>query len=261
MLAVILAGGKGTRIREYDDCLPKPMLSIAGKPILQRQIECLKSEGFSDFLLVVCYKYRKIADYFGDGRKFGVNINYYIESEPMGTAGALFKTDLPQEFLLINGDLIFDFTLNDMLLFHRKNKALISIFTHPSSHPFDSLAVFTDSKSRVKFVGRNSETCFSSLSNAGIQLINKKALENIKPESFMNFDKDVLEPNIKSGKVFSYFCTEYCSDVGTPERFAVAENDILSGLPERRRNNQKKKAVFLDRDGTIYKSAGYINRT
>ena len=258
MLAVILAGGKGTRIKEYDESLPKPMLSIAGKPILQWQIESLKSEGVYDFLLVVCYKYQKIADFFGDGSEFGVKIKYFIEPEPMGTAGALFKIELPDEFLLINGDLIFDFTLEDMLSFHRQKQALITLFTHPSSHPFDSSAVFVDKNSQVMALEKNKENSFSNLSNAGIQIVNKKAFLSLRQKQFMLFDKDVVRPNIENGSVYSYCCSEYCADVGTPERFQKAEKDLLIGLPEKFRNHQKRKAVFLDRDGTINQHKGYI---
>ena len=261
MLTVIVAGGFGKRIKEYCSELPKPMINICGKPILQWQIESLKAQGVTDYLIIVGYCSEIIMAHFGDGSRFGVHIDYYVEQEPMGTAGALFKIELPNEFLYVNGDLIFDFTLKDMLTFHRKKEAEITLFTHPSSHPFDSMIVNTDSFDKVLSMqkGIAAEKTFSNLGNAGICVIKKKALATINPKAFMSLDEDVIIPNMERGKVFSYLCTEYVKDAGTPERIAQIQAEIKRGLPEQKRNNRPKRAVFLDRDGTVNRYKGYIS--
>ena len=261
MLTVIVAGGFGKRIKEYCSELPKPMINICGKPILQWQIESLKAQGVTDYLIIVGYCSEIIMAHFGDGSRFGVHIDYYVEQEPMGTAGALFKIELPNEFLYVNGDLIFDFTLKDMLTFHRKKEAEITLFTHPSSHPFDSMIVNTDSFDKVLSMqkGIAAEKTFSNLGNAGICVIKKKALANINPKAFMSLDEDVIIPNMERGKVFSYLCTEYVKDAGTPERIAQIQAEIKRGLPEQKRNDRPKRAVFLDRDGTVNRYKGYIS--
>ena len=261
MLTVIAAGGQGNRMRDYCSDLPKPLIEIAGKPILQWQIETLKAQSITSFFMIVGYKHQKITSYFGDGSRFGVHIEYYIENEPMGTAGALFKIELPDEFLFVNGDLIIDFTLKDMLAFHRKKKADITLFTHLSSHPFDSMIVRTDECERVLSMqkGIADEKNFSGLGNAGICVIKKKVLDFIKPKAFMSLDTDVIIPNIEQGNVFSYRCAEYVKDAGTPERIAQIEAEIKSGLPAQKRNAYPKKAVFLDRDGTVNRYKGYIS--
>ncbi|MBQ3431659.1 MAG: HAD-IIIA family hydrolase [Clostridia bacterium] len=261
MVAVILAGGQGKRVKEIYGDIPKPMIEMAGKPVLQWQIESLKAHEIKDFLIIVGYKHHGITSYFGDGSRFGVHIDYYTESEPMGTAGALFQLDLPEEFLLLNGDLVFDFTLIDMLTFHRKKEADITLFTHPTSHPFDSMIVRVDACERVLSMqkGFAAEKTFSNLGNAGICVIKKKALDNISHKAFMSLDEDVIIPNIEHGNVFSYCCAEYVKDAGTPERIAQIEAEIKSGLPALKKNAYPKKAVFLDRDGTVNRYKGYIS--
>lgn len=113
MLTVIMAGGKGTRIAEVHKTVPKPMIPILGKPILEYQLEALKRQGCREFVMIVGHLGKTITDYFGNGEKWGVSIRYIAEEEPLGTAGALFfLRDLIQEdFLLINGDVIFDVNL------------------------------------------------------------------------------------------------------------------------------------------------------
>ena len=127
MQAVIMAGGKGTRLRAItNDEIPKPMATVAGKPILQWQIECLREQGVTDVVLIVGHLGEKIQDFFGDGKAFGVDIRYIQETTPLGTAGALsllpplLKEDA---FFLVFGDVLFDIDLGRMLTFHREKQA------------------------------------------------------------------------------------------------------------------------------------------
>ena len=114
MIAVIMAGGKGTRIQSINKEVPKPMITILNKPILEYEIQVLKNQGIKDIILVVGYLKEVITDYFKNGEKFGVNISYIEENEPLGTAGALYylKNELNEDFLLLNGDILFNIDIN-----------------------------------------------------------------------------------------------------------------------------------------------------
>jgi NDP-sugar pyrophosphorylase family protein len=121
MKTVIMAGGKGTRIASMVDDIPKAMIQINGKPILEYQIECLKRNGLTDIVIVIGHLGHYIKDYFHDGSRFGCCISYFSEVEPLGTAGALYKLDvLSDDFILLNGDIIFDLDFSRMINFHKE---------------------------------------------------------------------------------------------------------------------------------------------
>ena len=113
MKTIIMAGGKGTRISSVASDIPKPMIKIEGKPVLEREIECLRDQGFTDLIITVSHMAEQILSYFGDGSSFGVKIEYFVEENPLGNAGALFKLrgKLNDDFLLLNADSIFDIDL------------------------------------------------------------------------------------------------------------------------------------------------------
>lgn len=260
MKAVILAGGFGTRMGNFCETSPKPLTPVCNKPVLEHQIEALKKEGISQFVFVLHHFAEKIMNYFGDGSRFGVEISYFCEKEPLGTAGALTNLDLKEDFLLLNGDLIFDFCLQDMVRFHKENNALATLFTHPNNHPYDSTLIKIDEQNRVidlispkDFTDDNQNLC-----NAGIQIVSPELLSMCNINGKANFDKDVIKPNLSSHRIFSYKSAEYVHDMGTPERLARVEHDIRSGLVETRNKKALQKAVFLDRDGTINVHKGFI---
>ena len=133
MKVVIMAGGRGTRIASVASDVPKPMIKICGKPILEHQIENLKACGLTDIILVIGYLGSQIREYFGDGEKQGVHIEYFIEDHPLGTAGALFKMpQLTDDFLLLCGDVIIDVDFNRFIACHKKHKAWASLMAHPN---------------------------------------------------------------------------------------------------------------------------------
>ena len=147
MKTVIMAGGRGTRIASIAHDIPKPMLPIEGIPILEREMECLRQQGFDDIILTVGHLGQRIVDYFGDGsgcspatgRPFGVKIQYYFEQEPLGNAGALFRMrdKLTEDFLLLNGDVMFDVDFHRFVAYHKRMGGLATLFAHPNSHPYD----------------------------------------------------------------------------------------------------------------------------
>lgn len=260
MKAVILAGGLGTRMGNSCENLPKPMMNVCGKPVLEHQIEVLKKEGISQFVFVVCHMSEKIEKHFGDGNRFGIEISYFHEHEPLGTAGALFELNLTEDFLLCNGDLVFDFCLKDMVDFHHKNNALATLFTHPNSHPYDSTLICTDENgcitnlaSSKDFSGKSQNLC-----NAGIQIVSPDLLKICKVDGKANFDRDIIKPAIPTRRIFSYKSSEYVHDMGTPDRLRRVEEDFSLGIVKNKHRKHTQKAVFLDRDGTINVHKGFL---
>lgn len=281
MKAIIMAGGLGTRIASIANNIPKPMIKICGKPILEYQIENLKSCGIVEIILVIGHLGSVISDYFGDGTRFGVNISYFVEDHPLGTAGALFKIpELNEDFLLLCGDIIFDVDFNRFINFHVDTGAWASLLVHPNGHPYDSSLLVTeivpptglgglpvDTHRVIKWMNKEDERVFyKNRVNAGIQIISPSLLretkkireaKNIQSDK-IDLDRDVLKSNIATGKIFAYDSSEYVKDMGTPDRFYETENDIQSGKVKAKNLVNKQRAVFLDRDGTINESNGFI---
>ena len=260
MKAIILAGGRGSRMAGLFDGVPKALVPVSGVPVLQRQLQTLRREGVRDVVLVCGYLAQQIKDFCGDGERFGMRIGYFTETQPLGTAGALFRMDLREDFLLLNGDLVFDVDLGGMLDFHMRRAALATLFAHPSTHPSDSMWIGTDADARVTaFCRADERPVFAhNLSNAGIAILSPQLLAQCTPRETMDLDRDVLQPNVKEGRIFAYRSCEYVKDMGTPQRLAEVGRDFARGLPEKRQKSRPKSAVFLDRDGTLNKYKGYI---
>lgn len=275
MKTVLMAGGKGTRISSVTTSVPKPMIEIEGVPVLQREIECLRDQGFSDFIITVSHMADKIIDYFGNGQKFGVNIEYYVEEKPLGNAGALLKLreKLDDTFLLLNADAVFDIDFNRFVSFHKSHSGLVTLFTHPNSHPYDSGLIMADEKGNVKEWLTKEDTrpqWYKNRVNAGLHVIDPEALDacGIEPEIVgtevdgkivkVDLDRQVLKPLCKAGKVYCYDSPEYVKDMGTPDRYDAVCNDFRDGIVYAKNLRNKQKAVFLDRDGTINKYVGFL---
>ena len=282
MKAVIMAGGKGTRIASIKSDVPKPMIEICGKPILLWQIENLKACGLTDITLVIGHLGQVIRDYFQDGNSFGVRISYFEEKEPLGTAGALFKMqELTDDFLLLCGDVMMDVDFQRFIRFHQEHQAWASLMAHPNGHPYDSSLLVTeilpptekgglpiDTHRVRKWINKEDERLFyKNRVNAGIEIISPQLLrETMKhfqprhPESpdKIDLDRDVLKPNIASGCIFAYDTPEYIKDMGTPDRYYEVEKDIMNGKVKARNLSQHQRAIFLDRDGTINKYKGFL---
>lgn len=262
--ALILAGGKGTRLAELTkNLIPKPMVEIDGKPILECAVMQLKRYGVTDIFISVGFLHEKIRDYFGNGEKFGVKIEYIIEDEPLGSGGALFfvKDKINSDLIVCPGDVIFDVNFDKLVNYHRQKNALITLFAHPNIHPYDSDLIMTDNEMRVTEINKkNSERNFfyKNLVNAGIFVLSPDTLSFFKELKAVNMEHDFVASFIGSGRVFAYKSAEYVKDVGTVERFAAAEKDLKNGVVAAKNSENKQKAIFLDRDGTINKYKGFI---
>lgn len=263
MKVVIMAGGKGTRISSVASDIPKPMIKIEGKPVLEREIECLKKQGFNDIIITVSHLGNIIMDYFGDGSKFGVNIEYYFEQEPLGNAGALFKIKekLTDDFLMLNADSIFDIDFNRFVKYHKECGGTATIFTHPNSHPYDSGLVITDDNNVVtKWLTKEDERpkWYKNCVNAGLHVLSKKILNVEITTAKVDLDRQLLKPLAGTGELFAYNSPEYVKDMGTPDRYFAVCKDFKDGRVEKKNLKNKQKAIFLDRDGTINKYVGFL---
>ena len=275
MKTILMAGGRGTRIAELFPNIPKPLIPVAGMPILEREIRSLYAQGFKDIILTVGYLADKIISYFGDGSQFGAKIDYFVEEFPLGNAGALFRLreklgDEP--FLLLNADAAFDVDFNRMVAFHQNHGGLVTLFTHPNSHPYDSGLIIADENGHVeKWLAKEDERpqWYDNRVNAGLHVIDPmvldislKTLEINKesgfPQGKVDLDRQILKPLCGSNMMFCYDSPEYVKDMGTPERFRQVEADYKNGVVQAKNLTNKQKAIFLDRDGTINKYVGFL---
>ena len=352
MKAVILAGGEGTRLKNISGDLPKPMVSVLGKPILEYIIENLKNNGFDDIYLMTGFRGEKIREYFGDGSRLGVKLNYYREPYQMGTAGALYylRDEIKEDFVLTMGDLMLSVDFERFMSFHKSCGGKVTLFLHPNTHPYDSDIMLTENVGRPEDftedkcgIGVSDDVFFGSAGavaqenenaaasaqtgspagkaqianaataaqpgkrvtgiigkkeertgfyfnqvNSGVyafspdifDLIGKPAeaedyeksiaeaeksgmdaegLKKLKKSYKTDLDKDIIRPLISKGEVFSYRSTEYVKDMGTPERYEEVSADLKSGLIAARNLKNRQKCIFLDRDGTINRTADFIS--
>ena len=263
MKAVIMSGGRGTRISELFPDIPKPLIPICGKPVLEHEIECLREQGFTDIILTVSHMAEKIIEYFGDGSELGVHIDYFVEDKPLGNAGALFRLrdKLTEDFLLLNADSVFNIDFNRFVAFHKEHNALATLFTHPNDHPYDSgLIIADEDKSVKKWLAKEDvrPEFYKNRVNAGLHIISPRLLENDIDLPKIDLDRHLLKPLAGSGRMFCYDSPEYVKDMGTPERFEEVTKDFESGKVFARNLRNKQKAIFLDRDGTINKYKGFL---
>lgn len=262
MKAVIMAGGKGTRIQEINSEVPKPMIPVLGKPILQYQIEALEHQGLKEIILVVGYLGHIIKVYFADGAKFGVKIEYIEEKEPLGTAGALYllKEKITGDFLLLCGDLIFDIDVHKFYKAHKQCGGVVTLFTHPNSHPYDSGIIIADETKRVlNWLHKEDERLwYKNRVNAGLHFMSPDIFKRFTELKKCDLDRDILKPLISEGKLFVYDSPEYVKDMGTPDRFYSVIDDIQSGKVKAKNLSHKQRAIFLDRDGTINQYVGFL---
>ncbi len=270
MKTVIMAGGRGSRISELFPDIPKPLIPIQNVPVLERELISLKSQGFEDIIITVSYMGEKIEEYFGDGTKWGVRITYFEEKVPLGNAGALFKMrDIlgNEPFLLLNADAVFDVDFNRMATFHQSHGGLVTLFTHPNSHPYDSGLIIENENHEVEqWLAKEDERpkYYKNRVNAGLHIIDPKVLDRseVNTETIgtvkVDLDRQILKPLCGTRKMFCYDSPEYVKDMGTPERFKSVESDFISGIVQGKNLKNMQKAVFLDRDGTINKYVGFL---
>lgn len=262
----ILAGGKGTRIASRSGDLPKPMLPILGKPVLQHQIELCRKHGFTKIALLVHHQHQVISNFFGDGSRFGVRIRYVVEDTPRGTAGALRDAQnvLMPHFLLLYGDTYLDVDLRSFFGKHIASKADATLFLHPNDHPYDSDIVTIDDDGVVLGIHpypHSIDLNLRNLVNAALYAVRNEGLERVtRKTGKADIAKDMFPAMLQAGCLLRGFVSsEYIKDMGTPDRLDKVEHDIEVGLPGRLSLRQLRTAVFLDRDGTLNREVNHLS--
>ncbi|MFG6357725.1 MAG: HAD-IIIA family hydrolase [Acetatifactor sp.] len=264
-IAVIQAGGRGERmIPLTKDLIPKPMLLLNGKPMLEWQIAAIARYGIREFVIIVGYLGNKIKDYLGDGSKLGVYIQYIEENEPLGSGGAfsyLGSVVRTRNFLLVYGDIMFDVNLERMLAFHESHCGYATLLAHPNAHPYDSDLLVIGQRDCVKDID-SKHNCrdywYENCVNAGIYIFSTNILDNVYKPGKKDLEQDILRPLIKEGKVFAYRSPEYVKDAGTPERFCKVSREQQEGIWRKKNLENRQVCIFLDRDGTVNRYRGLL---
>ena len=214
MHAVIMAGGKGTRLAPLTDHAPKPMMPILDKPILRYIIELLKKHGVNDITVTLGYMANQIIEAFGDGKELGVRLRYTVEKEPLGTAGSVKSaaSDFEEDFLVISGDAYTDFDLTERIEFHKSHGKLATIAATKVTNPSEYGVMLLNSAGKVRAFFEKPQTPISNVVSTGIYVFKKEILKKI-PSGFQDFARNVF-PKIP-GQIYSKIMCGYWSDIGT----------------------------------------------
>ena len=263
--AVILAGGKGTRLQSLTKDIPKPMIPLNGKPILEYQVELCARYGLEKITLIVNHLKDPIIGYFGNGSRFGIAIDYFEEISPLGTVGGIkeIEESLNEDFLVLYGDVMMEMDLNRFYHFHKDNGSMATLVVHPNDHPYDSDLLETDEQGRVVAFHSKPHTegvRYHNMVNAAAYILNPEILDYLEKGLKADFGKDIFPSLVGKVPMYGYLTTEYLKDMGTPGRLEKVTGDILSGKVKNRSLEKKQKAIFLDRDGVINYDTDLINR-
>lgn len=234
MKAVIMAGGQGTRLRPLSCDLPKPMVPIMNRPMLEHIILLLRQHGITDIAVTLCYLPEVIQDYFSDGARWGVNLRYYLEETPLGTAGSVHNADdlLDETFLVISGDALTDFDLTRAAQFHRERRALATLLLTRVESPLEYGVVMTEPDGRIRqFYEKPSwSEVFSDTVNTGIYVLEPEIFKFFKKGRPFDFSKDLFPIFLREKEpLFGYVAEGYWSDIGNLEQYRQSHYDVLAG--------------------------------
>ncbi|GAW94070.1 D-glycero-beta-D-manno-heptose 1,7-bisphosphate 7-phosphatase [Calderihabitans maritimus] len=249
--AVILAGGRGSRLKELTQKTPKPLLPVGGRPFLEHLLWNIQRHGIHRFLFLVSYKAEQIREYFGDGSRWGVEIEYSMETVPAGTGGALKHAldKLEDLFILFNGDTIFDFNYLDLALWLEKQRASAAVALREveDAGRYGAVAVLGRKVRDFAEKGRAGP----GLVNGGVYVLRKETVREL-PQGFTSLERGFLPRLAEQGLLLGQTYEGFFLDIGLPETLREA-NELI---PRWRR----KPAVFFDRDGVLNVDKGYVHR-
>lgn len=234
MKAVIMAGGKGTRLRPLTCNKPKPMVPIVNRPMMEHIVYLLKKYNFEDVWITLFYLPELIQNYFGDGSEFGMKIRYSLEESPLGTAGSVKKVinDLTETFLVISGDALTDINLEEAIKFHKEKKAKVTIVLTKVSNPLEYGVVIADQKGDVKrFLEKPGwGEVFSDTVNTGIYILEPEIFNLFEAGKEFDFSKNLFPALLEKGELICGYVAEgYWSDIGNLEQYRQAHYDVLTG--------------------------------
>ena len=255
-------GGQGTRLKEITGDTPKALYPIYGKNTIERCCEELIKNVISKIIITLAYKNQICYEIIKKlEEKFSIPIKQYFEKEPMGECGALWdlKNELTQDFIFINGDLIFSISFNKLIYFHNRVDSQLTLVTHVTAHPNDSDLVGAPNGTLIEKISFKNDPINKIdnlyLGNAAIAVINKELLNKIEaPKNLSSssiFNHLVKNAFYKGIRIYSYNTSEYIKDMGTKKRFLKIEKDLENNLVEKNNYDYKQKALFIDRDNTI----------
>lgn len=264
MKALFLAGGKGTRLRPLTDHLPKPMVPMMGRPLLERSIEELgKNCGVREAVLSTCYRADYIENYFSRHSDYGVKLHYVCEDIPLGTGGAIKNCEkyFDDTFLIFNSDILSNIDLNDLLRFHKQKQADVTIaatrVTNPSSYgviEYDEFGFATTFTEKPKPGEEKSDFI-----NAGIYVFEPRVFETIASDRVVSIEKETFPFLLKNGyKIAVYRGGSYWIDIGTPEKYMQAHRDIFHGLCRVSENDFMRSRTYGVNHAQIHSTAKII---
>ena len=262
---VIIAGGRGLRLSSVFGDLPKVLVPVGGKPVLQHQLELAAAAGIEEVTIFAGHRAEKILEFVGDGSRFGLKARIFTENEPLGNAGALLQSLdlLPEQCFVVYGDLMLAVDLRRIARLHVDRGADLTILVHPNDHPQDSDLVETNPDDWVTAIHacpHAPDQCFDNLVNGALYVVRREALRPWSAFSGkQDFTKNIVVGLLANGgRVLAYRSSEYLKDIGTPSRLQSAEAEWQVGRISLQNSGKGQPAVFLDRDGTLCVEKGHL---
>ena len=262
---VVIAGGQGARLASVADDVPKALVPIGAKPVLQHQLELAAACGVRDVTILAGHLAEKIVAFAGDGSQFGLNVRVLKETEPRGNAGALIEAldRLPEHFFAVYGDVMLAVDLTKMAHRHIERQADLTMLVHPNDHPHDSDLIETDANgwaTAIRAYPHPEDRFFNNLVNAGLYAIRRDALRPFAGGPIKrDFTKVILAGLLAArAPVLAYRSSEYIKDMGTPARLEKVEEDWRAGKIRLAESGREHPAIFLDRDGTLNLEKGHL---
>ncbi len=235
MKAVVMAGGEGTRLRPITSSMPKPLLPVANRPVMDHVLRLLRSHGLTEIVVTVQFLASLVRNYFGDGEDLGMSLTYATEEVPMGTAGSVKNAEAAlrdDTFLVISGDALTDIDLTELVRFHRAREAMVTVCLARVANPLDFGITIVDETGRVeRFLEKPTwGQVFSDTVNTGIYVMEPSIFEHVPAGEPVDWSADVFPVLLKEGlPVYGYVANGYWEDVGTHEKYLRVQADVLSG--------------------------------
>lgn len=233
MKAVVLAGGFSTRLRPLTNFIPKPLVPVVNKPIIEHVVERVREAGIREVVFTLHYRAKEIMEFLGDGRRHGINPTYMVEKKPLGTAGSVKNVEhlLGEDFLVVSGDILFDFDLKAVIREHERRGRRATIVLSEVEDVSHFGVAELDSEGRVVgFLEKpNPAKVKSRLVNAGIYVLNKKVLELVERGSKVDFSLDVFPRLVELGELYGFTPEGFWYDVGTFQGLLKAQHEVLAG--------------------------------
>jgi mannose-1-phosphate guanylyltransferase / phosphomannomutase len=235
MKAVVMAGGEGTRLRPMTSSMPKPLLPVANRPIMEHVLRLLKRHGLNETVVTVQFLASLVRNYFGDGEELDMELNYANEEKPLGTAGSVKNAEealKDDSFLVISGDALTDFDLTELIDYHKRKGAFVTVCLTRVPNPLEFGITIVDDDGRVeRFLEKPTwGQVFSDTVNTGIYVMEPEVFDYVDPDVSVDWSGDVFPQLMKEGKpVYGFIAEGYWEDVGTHESYVKAQADVLEG--------------------------------